>query len=456
MAGIAAGITAATDFIRGAIQGVIDAARGAGEQAAGAQSPATAFMPLGNDITAGVAVGMLQATGMVVDAIQQIAGQLQTEGAKAFGEAMKALAEGLAAGMNAILDLSAFPGVGGSFLDNLRTVVDMLGQMVAEVNQANIYGAEALTLLGTFVDVAGGIADLILPLITALIEIGRFQPPSAETFTAALAQLALYLSMTVQHVVAANQYSTLVLEGLSAFLGVMEQIADTVGPFLAALVDINAFGTVRLDFFHEGIAHLWYTMLMLVGKVQELAVLGTETLARMEGFLEVVQAIADLVGPFIEALYEMNAFGTVHLDFFHEGLAHLAYVMLMVVGALNEANTFGTAALEAVRLFAETAGAIAEMIGPMIEGLLQINALDGTMNEVAYHAVYFRNGVRALVDALASAAALFTTGTLQHVQQFAETAGAIAEIIVPAVEGLMVIGTLTGDCLLYTSPSPRD
>jgi hypothetical protein len=317
--------------------------------------------------------------------------------------------------------------------------------MVAEVNQANVYGAEALTLLGTFVDVAGGIADLILPLITALIEIGRFQPPSAETFTAALAQLALYLSMTVQHVVAANQYSTLVLEGLSAFLGVMEQIADTVGPFLAALVDINAFGTVRLDFFHEGIAHLWYTMLMLVGKVQELAVLGTETLARMEGFLEVVQAIADLVGPFIEALYEMNAFGTVHLDFFHEGLAHLAYVMLMVVAALNEANTFGTAALEAVRLFAETAGAIAEMIGPMIEGLLQINALDGTMNEVAYHAVYFRNGVRALVDALASAAALFTTGTLQHVQQFAETAGAIAEIIVPAVEGLMVIGTLTGD-----------
>ena len=445
VAGIAAGITAATDFLRGAITGVIDAARGAGEQRAGAHSPATEFMPLGNDISAGVAVGMTQGTGLVVDAIQQLAGQIEVEGAKAFGEAMKALAEGLAAGMNAILDLSAFPGVGGSFLDNLRSVVEMLGQMVAEVNQANTYGAEALERLGVFVDVAGGIADLILPLIVALTEIGRFQPPSAETFTAALAQLAVYLSMTVQHVAAANQYSTLVLEGLSAFLDVMEQIADTVGPFLAALVDINAFGTVDLWFFHEGIAQLWYTMLLVAQAVQELAILGTETLARMEGFLDVIEAMADTIGPFIEALYELNAFGTVDLNFFHEGLAQLAYVMLMVVGALNEANTFGTAALEAVQLFAETAGAIAEMIGPMIEGLISINALDGTMNEVAYHAVYFRNGVRALVDALASAAQLFTSGTLQHVQLFAETAGAIAEIIVPAVEGLMIIGTLTGD-----------
>lgn len=444
--GIASGIASAHSAIVDALVGAVNGAIQATKDVLGIHSPSTvAAAEIGQPFSQGIALGMLQAAGTIIDAIGQLATMVQIEGAKAFGEAMKALAEGLAAGMNAILDLSAFPGVGGSFLDNLRTVVDMLAEMVAEVNRANVYGEEALTLLGTFVDVAGGIADLILPLIVALTEIGRFQPPSPATFTAALAQLATYLAMTVEHVAAANQYSTLVLEGLSAFLEVIEQIAGTVGPFLAALVDINAFGTVDLWFFHEGIAQLWYTMLLVVQKVQELAVLGEQTLARMEGFLEVVQAMADTIGPFIEALFELNAFGTVDLHFFHEGLEQLAYVMLMVVAALNEANDFGTAALEAVRLFAETAGAIAEMIGPMIEGLLQINALDGAMNEVAYHAVYFRNGVRGLVDALAGAAALFTTGTLQHVQQFAETAGAIAEIIVPAVEGLMVIGTLTGD-----------
>ncbi|MBX7250692.1 MAG: phage tail tape measure protein [Candidatus Promineofilum sp.] len=443
--GIVAGIGAAGGFIDGAMQRLAEDTEQAGRDAYQSESPARLMIPLGFDIPAGVAVGIIQGTGLVVDAIQEIAGSVETEGAKAFGEAMKVLAEGLAAGLNAILDLSAFPGVGGSFLDNLRTVVEMLGQMVAEVNRANVYGEEALKLLGTFVDVAGGIAELMLPLIVALTEIGRFQPPSPEAFTAAMAQLATYLSLTVGDIAAANQYSELVLEGLSAFLDVMGQIADTVGPFIAVLNDINAFGIVDLWFFHEGLAQLWYTMLMVVQKVQELATLGSETLGRMEGLLDVVGAIADLIGPFIESLYELNAFGSVHLDFFHEGLAQLAYVMLMVVGALNEANDWGSAALQAVQQFAETAGAIAEMIGPMIEGLLQINALDGTMNEVAYHAVYFRNGVRGLVDALASAAALFTTGTLQHVQEFAETAGAIAEIIVPAVEGLMVIGTLTGD-----------
>lgn len=72
--GIVEGVVGAAHRLYDAVANVVSSALGSGESAADAHSPARNFMPLGRNMTAGVAVGMLQAAPLVAGAGAAVVG----------------------------------------------------------------------------------------------------------------------------------------------------------------------------------------------------------------------------------------------------------------------------------------------------------------------------------------------------------------------------------------------
>jgi TP901 family phage tail tape measure protein len=323
----------------------------------------------------------------------------------------------------------------------LELLAGYLAMMVQTVAEANRHGLGGLAILSEFVETAQGVAELFAPLLTAIREIAAFDPPDMGWFVASLKALGEMLHLVVAAVADANLWSGIALEQLGAFVETAGAIAEMILPLVAALLEIDAFGTARLDTFVYGVAQLAYTLRVVVTALAEANTFGSLTLEGVRAFAETGQAIAEMTGPAIEAMHALNQFGGVRLDNFHYGVAQLAYTLRIAAIAFAEANTFGSVALEAVRQFTETGGAIAEMVTPAVEAMGALNKF-GTVRLDTFHYGVAQLAYTLRIVVLAfSQANTFGAAVLEQARLFAEAAGDILDVV---EDGITTLTALAG------------
>ena len=438
VAGIAAGISAAVELVSGAIAGVIGATQQAGADAAGAQSPARAFMPLGNDITAGVAVGITQNVSAVISAIQQVAQAIELEGVKAFGEAMQAIAAGIAAAMSAILDIGSFQGGGDGFGAAMQALVDMMAAMVAAVAAANTYTVEVLENLGTFVEAAEAINDLLLQTADVVDYIGRWRAPDIAAANASIQLLVGFLAQMVQGIVGLNLEAMLILGELGNFL---DSAAELPGLFMGVADIVSYLAAWRapgLEPVIDNVHQLAGLLGTLVTAVAGANTMGLGMLDILAAFIETAAGIVALIAPLADAILDIANFPPgAELSIMQRNIETMAGYLAQIVTAVAGANTMGLLSLEQLSAFVEVAADIVDLINPMAEAMFGIaNFPQGTDVQVMARNIEIMAGyLRDLVAAIAESNS-WGQLTLELLDTFVQVAGSIAELITPLAEAI--------------------
>ena len=436
--GIVAGINAAADLIRGAIAGAAGASVPAAADAVGAQSPAKKLIPVGMDISAGIAVGITQGAGAILDAIHAVADATKVESAKAFGEAMAAVAEGIAAALSAALDVGSFSGVGDGFGAALRQIATVMADMVNAVAEANTHSKEALEELVEFVGLAGDINDLLVQTADVTDYIARWRPPNVSATNAAIQTLVAYLGVMVNSIVGLNMEAMLILGALGEFLDsalklpelfvgvadVMSFLASWQAPSLApAIASMNTLASF---------------LRQLVAAVAGANTMGLGMLAILAAFIETVSGIVELIAPLTDAIKMVVAFpGGDDLYIFTRNMEAIATYLAALVTAVASANEWGALSLELLDEFVGVVGEIADLVTPMLEAIKNVVSFPGGGD--LYLFVRNVEAIGLYLNALVGAVAesnQWGSLSLALLDEFVQVAGGIAELITPMTEAI--------------------
>jgi len=436
VAGIAAGISAAGDLIQGAIAGVAAGSEPAARQAVGAQSPARKLIPVGMDISAGIAVGITQGAGAIISAIHTVADATQMESAKAFGEAMAAVAKGIASALSAALDVGSFSGLGSGFGAAMQQIAAAMAVMVGAVASANTYSQEALEELSAFLEVVGEIGAVLNSVRDATGVVMNFQPPPLNIVTLAFERMAGYLAVMLTVLNGLTLETIGVVSELGDFIDVATELGTLMVSIHSAVGAAMNWQPPPLNIVATAVGVMAQHLAAVMTAFFEANRFGLGGLAILTEFAGTAAAIAEMVGPAVGAMHDLNAFGSVQLDRFHEGVAQLAYTLQIVMQAFNQANTFGSLVLGQISDFADTAGGIAEMVGPAILAMHELDAFGAVRLDT------FHEGIAQLAYTLQIVLQNFVrvntfgSAVLGLAREFAEAAGAVVDVIAPAIEGM--------------------
>jgi hypothetical protein len=424
--------------IADAIRGIIAGALGAGEQEAGAQSPARAFMPLGSDITAGVAVGIEQNVGAVTSAIQRVAQAVELEGVKAFGEAMKAIADGVAAALSAILDIGSFQGAGDGFGAALQAIVDLMSAMVAAIASANTYSVEVLEALGTFVELARDINDLMAQTADVVDYIARWRPPDISSTNGAIQMLVGFLNVMVQGVLSLGLEAMLLLGALGDFLDTALQLPELFMGVADIASYLASWRAPELGPVIDNVHTLAALLGALVTAVAGANTMGLGMLDILAAFIETAAGIVALIAPLADAMFDIANFPPgAEFSIMQANIDRMAGYLGQIVTAVAGANSMGLLSLENLGAFVEVAAGIVDLIDPMAEAMFGIaNFPQGADVQVMARNIDVMAGyLRDLVAAIAESNS-WGQLTLELLGQFVDVAGQIAALIVPMAEAI--------------------
>jgi len=436
--GIAAGIGAAGGLVDGAMQRLAQDTQTSAEHYYQTQSPSRLTMPIGYDVGSGVAVGITQSIGTVVAAIRNLAQATELEGVKAFGEAMKAIAAGVAAALSAILDIGSFQGAGDGFGAAMQALVDMMAAMVAAVAAANTYTTEVLENLGTFVEAAEAINDLLLQTADVVDYIGRWRAPDIAAANGSIEMLVGFLAQMVQGIVGLNLEAMLILGALGDFL---DSAAELPGLFMGVADIVSYLAAWQAPGIEPVIANVQLLSALLgvlVTAVAEANTMGLGMLDILSAFIETATGIVGLIAPLADAMFDIANFPPgAEFSIMQRNIETMAGYLAQIVTAVAGANTMGLLSLEQLSVFVGVAGDIVALINPMAEAMFGIaNFPQGADVQVMARNIETMAGY--LHDLVAAIAESNTWGqlTLELLDQFVQVAGDIAELITPLAEAI--------------------
>ena len=438
IAGIAAGISNGLGAIQQAIQGIINGAIAGFNAGLDRHSPAGIMIPIGYDIPAGVAVGIEQGMSTVVAAIQRVASAVELEGVKAFGEAMKAIAEGVAAALSAILDIGSFGGAGEGFGAAMQALVDLMAGMVAAVAEANTYTAEVLENLGTFVEAAGDINDLLVQTADVVDYIGRWRTPDIAAANGSIEMLVGFLVQMVQGIVSLNLEAALILGALGDFLDAAAELPALFMGVADIVSYLAAWRAPALGPVIDNVNLLAGLLGDLVTAIAGANTMGLGMLDILGAFIETAEGVVGLIAPLADAMFDIANFPQgAEFGVMQRNIETMATYLGQIVTAVAGANTMGALSLENLGAFVEVAGEIVGLIAPMAQAMLDIASFPpGTEFGVMQNNIETMAGY--LHELVAAVAESNTWGqlTLELLGAFVEVAGQIAELIVPMTEAI--------------------
>lgn len=225
---------------------------------------------------------------------------------------------------------------------------------------------------------------------------------------------------------AARRAAQAALDAAKKLLGIdspSKVFADEVGKPIVQGIGIGIIDNLRL----------------LIRLVQQAA--GELKTEGVKEFAAAVKEIVDIVGPALDGLMKLNAWDMkTNGEMKGRMEAFSAMIGALVVHLRNSAKYFSSEGLQAVKEFAESAGAGAKILGDSIEGLIKLNAWDMKTNgQMKDKMTAFSAMIGALVTHLSNSAKQFSEEVLGRVKQFADTVATVMKTI----EGMGALVDLT-------------
>ena len=233
-----------------------------------------------------------------------------------------------------------------------------------------------------------------------------------------------------------TNYKKEYLENIKLFLDVAQQAANLIPTLLAALNTMSQFSQVENIAPHvQAFASHMFT---IVDSLYQSNTLSAKALEQTQLYTETASKIADLVTPGIAAIQALKRWEPVTANEIVPSITAFANQTAILVQALaTAANSLSGEGVAHTAAYAEAIGKIAGIVEPAIGALSALAAWQAqNIMQIAVQTDMFAQQTAIMVQALATAAALFSTHALEHVTTYAETVGKVVAIVQPAIEAL--------------------
>lgn len=357
----------------------------------GIQSPSKVMAGIGQDVGAGLAVGIENATPEVVNSARDLAG---------------AIADTIESGVQALASLGRVQGVSDQalalFSSGLRRLIQTLVDLAAEFGEGGVGAAKQLA------EDARGVVDLVVPAVEAFDALASVTAISADAlgvFSAGIHDL------TASIVAVGKRFDSEALKGASEF-------ADAAAKILALIIPaVEAFEKLRsvteptadqLGVLLSGISNLALIM------VQAAEIVGLDALPFAVVFAEAALKIVALVVPAVEAfekLREVVQPTADQLGVFMSGITNLTSVVVQA------SRHFAADAFPHASEFADLVGKAIGLIVPAVEGFEKLREVT---QPTADQLGVFMSGIINVASVIAQAALHFAPEILSHATLFAD------------------------------------
>lgn len=413
--GVKKGISNAAASLLSAATGVVNDALNAAKRAIGFGSPATEFMPLGDSIPEGIAVGIERSTPKAVTVMLDLAAKLVSlvsSGVEAFGK---------------LRDMASIPQSAIQiFVDAIKNTLIAFSTVVAAWDKGMMSSASQ------FAAKAAEAIDLLSKGVSFLVSLRDFQALPATIFR----QFADALDQALREIVAISTRQTLI--GLAS----AQQFAESSAKIIAIIASgVDAFKKL-LDFtapteevFHQFALAITFA----VGWISHVAAWFQAGAASMAAqFADSAGKVVAIIGAGVDAFAKLTDFEAPTESIFHL----FALALTNAVGWITHiAGWFRGYGVEQAAIFAENAGKIIGIISGAVDAFLKLKDFQGVPN-IALLAF-----VAALLIAVQRITWLSTQWSPQAVAAagiFAENAGKVIGVIAAGVEGFIKLADFQG------------
>ena len=374
------------------------------------------------------------------------------EAVEAFSDAAEGVIGLVEDGLQAVLLLSEFDfgaAVQGWHLaGQIETFRNIIRTLIREFAEA---AAEFGTMAGTveaFADAAGAVVDLVEPAIEAIRLLASYSADTASIGASMQAFSAQLVALVIVLATAFQQAQAQIGEGLAAAASFSDSAAtliDVVEPGIEALALVATYEAIpgiriAAAVFAQQLVSI---LTELSTAFSQAATTAGGAVAQASEFAESAEAILDVVEPGIEALaalatYEAIPGIRVAAAVFAQ---QLVATLVEIANALSAAAASAVAAIAQAAEFAESAEGILEVVVPGIEALTALATFEPLAGIQASAASFSQQLVSALlvIGAALAAAATEAGAATAQAAVFAESAGAILDVVEPGVEALAAL-----------------